>query len=150
MVHLTVTIVSQSYQIQDVIDFLTTFKFQNMPDSARKQATLRYLKYYASHETSPITHAYIVQMAYDGEPRLRQFNDKTLKIGNLHTGRSIKGKTIYPGDKEIKFEDSITIQIHHIKLKSTSNSWGGKELYTLAIYYPDEMAINFVNSQKSK
>lgn len=136
--------------IQDVIDFLTGFKFQNMPDSARKQATLRYLKYYASHETSPITHAYIVQMAYDGEPRLRQFNDKTLKIGNLHTGRSIKGKTTYPGDKEIKFDDSITIQIHHIKLKSTSNSWGGKELYTLAIYYPDEMAINFVNSQNRK
>ena len=30
--------------ISDVIEFLSKFKFQNVPDSARKQATLRYLK----------------------------------------------------------------------------------------------------------
>ena len=29
--------------IQEFIEFLTEFKFQNMPDAARKQATLRYV-----------------------------------------------------------------------------------------------------------
>lgn len=134
--------------ITDVIDFLSGFRFQNMPDSARKQATLRYLKYYATHETTPLQYAYIIQMAYQGDLRERTFNVETMKIGNLHSGRSNAGSSVYPGDKEIKFEDSICIQIHHVRLTCDSTAWCGKELYTLAIYYPDELAINFVNNEK--
>lgn len=136
--------------IKDVIDFLSGFRFQNMPDSARKQATLRYLKYYAMHDTTPLRYAYIIQMAYQGDLRERTFNVETMKIGNLHSGRSTSGTLVYPGDKEIKFEDSICIQIHHVKLKCDSTAWCGRELYTLAIYYPDELAINFVNNEKRR
>ena len=133
--------------IQDVIAFLSNFKFSNMPDAARKQATMRYMKYLAGKDKSPLEHAYIIQMAYDSEYRKRDFNEKTLRVNNLHSGRSTSGKEVYPGDAEIRFEDSICIQIHKVKLKCNSVSWGGKEAYTLAIYYPEDFAIDYVATE---
>lgn len=131
--------------ISDVIDFLWGFTFQNIPDAARKETTLRYLKYLDSNRN--LEYAYIFQMAYNGAPRERKFDSETCKINNLHTGHSNKGSRIYPGDKEIKFEDSICIQIHRVKLKCDSIQWGGKVAYTLAIYYPDTFAINYIGEE---
>lgn len=133
--------------IQQVIEFLSDFKFQNMPDAARKQATLRYMKYLATKNHNPLEYAYIIQMAYAGEPRERTFNPDTMKVNNLHTGRSTSGTSVYPGDTTICFEDSICIQIHHVKLKCDSVAWGGKTAYTLAIYYPEDFAINYVETE---
>lgn len=133
--------------IQDVIAFLSNFKFSNMPDAARKQATMRYMKYLASKEKSPLEYAYIIQMAYDGKPRERDFNEKKLRVTNLHSGRSTSGSEIYPGDEKIRFNDSICIQIHKVKLKCNSVSWGGKVAYTLAIYYPEDFAIDYVATE---
>ncbi|ALA93049.1 Z1 domain-containing protein [Porphyromonas gingivalis AJW4] len=133
--------------IQQVIEFLSDFKFQNMPDAARKQATLRYMKYLASKDNNPLEHGYIIQMAYSGEPRERTFNPETLKVNNLHTGRSTSGTSVYPGDNTICFEDSICIQIHKVRLKCDAIAWGGKVAYTLAIYYPEDFAINYVETE---
>jgi hypothetical protein len=133
--------------IQEVIEFLSDFKFSNMPDAARKQATIRYMKYLATKEKSPLQHAYIIQMAYAGEARERAFNEETMRLKELHTGRSVSGQEVYPGDAKIKFEDSICIQIHKVKLKSNSISWGNKVAYTLAIYYPEDFAINYVATE---
>ena len=133
--------------VQDVIEFLSDFKFSNMPDAARKQATIRYMKYLAIKENSPLQHAYIIQMAYAGTPRERTFNEQTQRLKELHTGRSISGKEVYPGDAKIKFEDSICIQIHKVQLKSNSINWGGKIAYTLAIYYPEDFAVSYVATE---
>jgi hypothetical protein len=133
--------------IQQVIEFLSNFKFSNMPDTARKQATIRYMKYLATKENSPLKYAYIIQMAYAGDARERAFNEQTMKLINLHSGRSTSGKEIYPGDAKICFEDSICIQIHKVKLKCDSIQWGGKVAYTLAIYYPSDFAINYVATE---
>ena len=134
--------------IQEVIEFLSDFKFSNMPDSARKQATIRYLKYLSSKENTPLKHAYIIQMAYNGKPRERTFDEKTKRIKELHSGRSTVGKETYPGDSNIKFEDSICIQIHKVQLKSDSIKWDNKIAYTLAIYYPEDFALNYVANER--
>ena len=129
--------------VTEVITFLSDFKCQNVPDTARKQATIRYLKYLA--ERKRISSVYIIQMAYEGSPRRRSFDIKTEKISSeLFSGRSPSGQKIYPGDKEIKFENSICIQIHNIELDCESRKWNGKTAYTLAIYYPDGFAVNYV------
>ncbi|MDR2757484.1 MAG: Z1 domain-containing protein [Planctomycetaceae bacterium] len=133
--------------IQQVIEFLSNFKFSNMPDAARKQATIRYMKYLATKEDLPLEHSYIIQMAYAGDARERAFNEDTMKLVNLHSGRSTSGKEVYPGDAKICFEDSICIQIHKVKLKCDSIRWGGKIAYTLAIYYPEDFAINYVTTE---
>lgn len=130
--------------VGEAIQFLSDFKFQNMPDAARKQATVRYLKYLAEKET--ISFVYIIQMAYQGLPRERKFDPETEKISSeLFSGRSPKGKDVYPGDKEIRYEDSICFQIHYIKLDcESSRKYDKKNAYTIAIYYPDDFAVNYV------
>ena len=70
-----------------------------------------------------------------------------MKLDNVHSGPSSSGKEIYPGDIKIRFEDSICIQIHKVKLKSNSINWGGKVAYTLAIYYPKDFAVNYVATE---
>lgn len=133
--------------IKEVISFLSDFKFANMPDATRKLATLRYLKYLSNKSDNPLKHSYIVQMAYAGEPRERTFNEETMRINNVHTGRSTTGTQVYPGDADVKFEDGICIQIHKVKLKSNSIKWGGRVAYTLAIYYPEDFAVNYVANE---
>lgn len=134
---------------EDVIHFLSEFKFANMPDSTRKIATLRYLKYLSNKSTNPLKHSYIIQMAYAGNPRERTFDEKTMRINNVHTGRSTTGPQVYPGDADVKFEDGICIQIHKVKLKSDSIKWGGRIAYTLAIYYPRDFAVNYVADERN-
>lgn len=134
--------------IQEFIEFLTEFKFQNVPDAARKQATLRYIKYLSTKIDSPLTHGYIVHMAHEGDARIRAFNEETQRLVNLHSGRSTTASSSYPGDAAIKFEDAITIQIHKVRLKCDSILWSGKEAYTLAIYYPEDFAVNYVESEE--
>ena len=136
--------------IDEAINFLTDFKFQNMPDAARKQATIRYLKYLQDKDEKPLKFVYIVQMAYKKKFRERGFDPQTEKLSSqLFTGRSTKGTDTYPGDGDIKFEDSLTFQIHHLKFDCPKSfKWNGKEAYTLAIYYPDDFAINYVGANK--
>lgn len=134
--------------INEVIQFLSEYKCQNMPDSARKQATLRYLNYLSNNEPNPLHFAYIIQMAYEGDARERSFDPETQRVKNLHSGRSNSGVLTYPGDQQIRFEDSICIQIHYVKLKCDSMQWCNLKAYTLAIYYPEDFAINYVNTEK--
>jgi len=136
--------------INDIINFLSEFKFANMPDTARKLATLRYLKHLSNNSSKPLEHSYIIQMAYAGGPRERTFNEETMRINNVHSGRSTIGSQVYPGDTSVKFEDGICIQIHRVKLKSTSVKWDGRIAYTLAIYYPEDFAINYIADENTK
>jgi hypothetical protein len=134
--------------VEKAIDFLTQFKFGNYADTARKQATIRYLQYLSSESEKPITHVHFIQMAYDSEYRVRNFNPDTLKIDQLFTGRSTSGSETYPGDREIKLEDSICIQIHKVKLEcNQTNRLFGKVINTIAIYYPLDFATKYTNSE---
>lgn len=132
--------------VDDVVQFLSDFRFQNYPDTARKQATLRYLKYLSQRKDNPLTYVYVVQMAYEGKPRVRKFDVELQKINNPFTGPSTSGTEIYPGDEKIRWEDSLCIQIHNVKLNCNPNyiNWNNKEAYTLAIYYPEELAVSYV------
>jgi hypothetical protein len=122
-----------------------------MPDTLRKSSTIQYLKYLSIN--NKLNHAYIFQMGYEyniedkkGTEIIRD-ND-TVKLSNIFAGRSNSGTINYPGDREMKFEDSICIQIHHIKIKDQSLSlqWGSKNLYTLGIYYPPQFAHSFTGA----
>ena len=132
--------------VDDVVQFLSDFRFQNYPDTARKQATLRYLKYLSQRKDNPLTYVYVVQMAYEGKPRDRKFDVELQKINNPFTGPSTSGTEIYPGDEKIRWEDSLCIQIHNVKLNCNPSyiNWNNKEAYTLAIYYPEELAVSYV------
>lgn len=89
-------------------------------------------------------------MSYEvinGRERSLNINDNRPTISNIFSGRSISGNETYPGDKGIRFEDSLCIQIHKIRLKHNSIQWDKKLVYTLGIYYPEDFAHSFVGIQ---
>lgn len=138
-------------EIEKVIEFLKDFKIMNMPDALRKSSTIQYLRYLA--EKNDIKEAYIFEMSYAYDISKSKGTSLIeskggLKLNNIFSGRSTSGKEVYPGDKGIRFEDSLCIQIHKIKVKHTSMQWDKKVLYTLGIYYPEDFAHSFVGVEK--
>lgn len=132
--------------IRKAIEFLKDFKIANMPDALRKSSTIQYLRYLA--DKKGIKHAYIFEMSYAYDIKKSKGTSLLdtagkLKIGNIFSGRSTSGTDVYPGDKGIRFEDSLCIQIHKVKLKHSSMTWANKVMYTLGIYYPESFAHSF-------
>lgn len=135
--------------IKAVIEFLKDFKIANMPDTLRKSSTIQYLRYLS--DKKGIKYAYVFEMAFavkQGRERRLELENGRLKINNIFSGRSTSGVDKYPGDKAIKFEDSLCIQIHKIKIKHQSMLWDNKIVYTLGIYYPEDFAHSFVGIAK--
>lgn len=133
--------------IEKAIDFLSKFKFGNYEDSARKSATIRYINYLSEELSNPISHICFIQMAYDSDFRERKYDSTSSKIDQLFSGRSTNGSSVYPGDREIKFESTICIQVHKVKLKCDQiTKLLGKTIYTLAIYYPEVFASGYVTN----
>lgn len=131
------------------IEFLKNFKIANMPDALRKSSTIQYLRYLS--DKKEINYIYIFEMAYsvdNGRERSLDTENGKLKISNIFSGRSLSGSDTYPGDKGIRFEDSICIQIHKIRLKHASMQWANKLVYTFGIYYPEDFAHSFVGINK--
>lgn len=136
-------------ETNQVIQFLKDFKIGNMPDALRKSSTMEWMRYL--EEKKGIKHAYIFEMSYGverGRERELITENGKLLINNIFSGASTKGNETYPGDKAIRFEDSICIQIHKIKLKHNSPTWDARVIYTLGIYYPQDFAFSFVGINK--
>jgi hypothetical protein len=135
--------------IKNIIEFLKDFKIANMPDALRKSSTIQYLRYLADKRN--VKYAYLFEMSYaveKGRERSLDTENGKLKINNIFSGRSTTGSETYPGDKGIRFEDSLCIQVHKIKLKHSSMQWDKKVVYTLGIYYPEDFAHSFVGIEK--
>ncbi len=131
--------------IKAAIEFLKDFKIANMPDSLRKSSTIQYLRYLADQRG--LKYVYIFEMSFavnKGRVRSLNIENGKMKISNIFSGRSTTGVETYPGDKGIRFEDSICIQIHKVKLRHNSMEWGNRLIYTLGIYYPEDFAHSFV------
>jgi len=137
--------------ISQIIEFLKDFKIANMPDALRKSSTIQYLRYLEDKGT--LKHAYIFDMAFavsKGRERSLIGVPQEYKISNIFSGRSPSANQTYPGDKGIFIKDSLCIQVHKIRLKHSAMpmDWNGKLLYTLGIYYPEDLAHSFVGIAK--
>lgn len=139
--------------IEKTIQFLKDFKIMNMPDALRKSSTIQYLKHLS--DIKLIKQVYIFEMSYASDIEKSKGtslieNNGHHKLNNIFSGYSTSGKDVYPGDKAIKFEDSLCIQVHKIKIKQDSLSvkWGNQIIYTLGIYYPEEFSHSFIGIEK--
>lgn len=138
--------------VDEAIEFLSDFRFKNYPDASRKSATIRYLKYLASQDTTPLQDVYFIQMAWNSVPRERNFdfaNKRFAANTRLFAGpSSATDSTNYPGDDNIVLGDSITIQLHHIAFKGGIEPGFPTTAYTLAINYPDELATTYCSNEE--
>ena len=135
--------------VDEAIEFLSDFNFKNWPDAQRKANTIRYLRYLSAEENSnPIKYVWFYQMAFDSDPRHRSFDKEKCRLAantDLFAGpSSVKDSTNYPGDRKIYgSEDTITIQLHHIEFDGATLDFP-RTAYTLAMYYPKDLAATYV------
>jgi hypothetical protein len=128
--------------IEDFIKFFTEVRYQDVPNITRKVVTIQYLCYLK--EVKGLNYVYVIEMSYAAKPRKRKIKDgrpEELFMGYAHNGS-------YPGDKEIKFEDSLCVQIHHVIADDLSVKYGNKDFYNLAIYYPENEDYITLNSDE--
>jgi hypothetical protein len=136
--------------IDEAIDFLNSFRFGNYEDVQRKACTIRYLRYLAESEQTKLKYVYFIQMAYNAPPSVRRFDyDKRKITTNLFAGPSSEqDSTNYPGDRYIVKDDSINIQLYHLKFENRPLSFP-ESAYTLAIYYPEKLATNYCSNEEN-
>lgn len=134
----------------DIDRFIQLFKqigFADVPNITRRNVTIQYLVHL--RDELNIKHVYVYEMAYAAESagciRSHGISSSSTPY-NLQYGRAPKGE--YPGDKDFKQEDSISFQIHHIKIDQNLHPLNNKDLYNLAIYYPDNLASAYVGFEE--
>lgn len=138
-------------EVDEAIEFLSDFNFKNWPDAQRKANTIRYLRYLSSEDNEqPLRYVYFYQMAFAAPPRHRSFDKDNRRLApntDLFAGpSSVTDSTNYPGDRKIVgSEDTITIQLHHIEFEGAALDFP-RTAYTLAMYYPKQLATNYCSN----
>lgn len=130
---------SVSLDIDDFISFFKKLAFSDFPNYTQKIVTLQYL---LELKEKGYNIAHVIQMSYDLEPnnlRKREFRDK--RPVNLMMGYN-PAKTL-PADSDFKYEDGLTLQLHHVQIKSDGFD-NGKDLYNFTIYYPEKISNSFI------
>ena len=113
---------------------LVPFRVTRLIDSQKYTGLLLQLKAYI--EQYPKTNCTIYLMS-GGAPRKRNTNDKD-EIKQLFQGKNPKkGKIIYPGDRAIKKNEEVTIQLHNLTIESQGKEHTG--IPAIAIWVPGNM-----------
>lgn len=130
------------------IEFFKEVKYLDVPNITRKIVTIQFLSYLK--EKQSLEYIYVFEMAFAADELQERRLNSDGKPNNLQMGRAANGS--YPGDREIKFEDSVCVQIYHIKLNDPElrAEFHNKDLYNLAIYYPNGLETSFVATESSE
>lgn len=117
--------------------FISKLKFTRISDSKTFHLIRSKLKSFLERREGGLEMVSIYLMS-KGKARIRQLS-KDDKVKQLFQGKNPKsGAIIYPGDREIKNENHITIQIHNLDLKDTSGNIINN-VYTIAVWVPPSM-----------
>lgn len=123
-------------------DLLNKLKFTRESDSATYSSLRGVIKRYI--EEYPTENCLVYLMSAnslkDWKRRTRQL-DRNDEIQQLFQGRNPRtGEVIYPGDSEIKDDNTLTIQIHLLDLRDTVFSG----VVTLAIWIPNQIGRDII------
>ena len=130
--------------INRFIRFFKSIRYLDVQNITRKIVTLQYLDYLK--ETRGIDYVYVFEMAFGAknisELRKRKLEKSGNKPINLMAGRADNGT--YDGDDKIYFDDSVCVQLHHIRIDKPLHKLNNKDLYNIVFYYPQNIANSFV------
>ena len=118
----------------------------DVPNITRKIVTIQYLQYIKEFENVEFVDVY--QMSYLTEVS-RKYRKRSIRDGkpnNLQAGHAPNQS--YPGDKEFRSENAVTVQFHHIQLDDPGVQYGMKDLFNLAFYYPASIGEDFIRLDK--
>ncbi|MEN9611284.1 MAG: hypothetical protein RLZZ628_2098 [Bacteroidota bacterium] len=121
--------------------FLMKLKFTRDSDSEAftilKNVIVRYLDEGSNSNAT-------IYLMKKGQSRLRQLTRKD-EIQQLFQGKNPRtGVVIYPGDSEIKNLTNLTIQIHNLNLLNKETGESFQNVYSIAVWIPDEMGKSII------
>ena len=132
------------------LKYLKSIKYGDVPTITRKIVTLQYLTYLK--EFKHIDFVYVIEIAYAAETysdlRTRRLDKSGYKPINLQAGYAANAS--YEGDEFFKFEDSVCVQFHHIKITQPLSMYNNADVYNLAFYYPTSLAKDFVGFEEEE
>lgn len=128
---------------QDVLPLLSDFTAGNFKDTLTKSMTLRYLSYLNDKKEERIKVIFMSNNIIRERSKI-EIDDDLWRV-ELFQGRSnINEKDKYIGDTNIYDKDSVTIQIHHLRVTGLPLSeMTYNETYCLAIHFPDRIIVNY-------
>lgn len=142
-------VVSREVPLQIVMDqLLVPFRVTGATDSQRNTALLLQLSKVL--EEHPDETCAVYQMS-GGQKRLRGVGADG-EIKNLYQGEApvrplAQRGNIYPGDRDIRFPDKVTVQIHYLDLRDDDENIISSDTYVLAVYLPRRLAESYVVQQ---
>lgn len=129
------------------VGLLKSLQFGSTIDMMARGDTIRFLLYLK--ESGIISDVEIVNMS-QGKFKERSLDMTTRKLvsktgqgSNVFNGPSNSGDRIpYLGDTSMFVDDTITIQLHHVKFRNLS----GLKTATIAVYYPPRLAAQYITT----
>lgn len=138
--------VSEPLPLRRVVEeLLVRFKVKDPDESQRWTITLLQLS--RALDAQPEAACVVYEMS-EGRPRERGVDKDTGKIKNLFQGANpqfpIEQRgAIYPGDREIKAPELVTVQVHNLTLTQDAGP-DIPEVPVIAVHIPREMAIPLI------
>ncbi len=129
--------------ISAFIEFFKRIQYDDMPNLARKIATIQYLHYL--QEEKGLNYVYLIEVAY--ELKGISLRKRSLKDGKPVLMMGVTPNKSLPADNVFKFEDSICFQIHHFILEDAG--WdSNKDYYSFSVYYPEEFSNGYISVEQ--
>lgn len=133
---------------EEIIPLLSDFKAGNIKDTITKAMTLRFLGYLDDNKQERFKVVFMSKNIIRERKKIDV--DEDLWRVELFQGRSNVGeRDNYIGDINIYVQDSITIQIHHIKVTGLPVSESQySETYAIAVHFPEKLAAQYSATTK--
>jgi len=126
-------------------DFISKLQYTRPGDSGMLISLKAVLELYLE-EFPPEKSKVFIMSNQKGKSRSRGLNKKE-EIKNLFQGKNPKnGSVIYPGDKQIKSRDQVSVQIHVLDIKETSL----KNVIGMAVWIPLRLSKSLIRIKEKK
>jgi hypothetical protein len=132
-------------------DLLTKVRVVHPPDSQKYTGMLLQVGAYLATHSDAIATVYHMSA---GVSREREINSEN-EVPQLFQGKNPRvGEVIYPGDRAIRADSGLTVQIHNLRILRPSDSGPQEEVVanvpTVAVWIPGEMTKDWLVQQRGE
>jgi hypothetical protein len=118
-------------------ELLNELKFTRQTDSTTYTNLKSVIDLYTDEFPPEDSFVYLIAK---GNPRTRRL--KKDEIQQLFQGKNPRaGEVIYPGDEKIKYEDSVSVQVHNLDLRETKHN----NIITIAVWVPARLSQSLIS-----
>lgn len=128
-------------------ELLVPLRITRFSDSQQYTGLRLQIKAYS--ERFPNATCVVYQMS-KGAARMRSVDDRD-EILNLFQGSNPKrgeGEIIYPGDRQIRSKDELTVQVHNVKVRLKDGTFI-ENVPTISVWVPPAMAADWIVQEQS-